>query len=197
MANKDDKLIRIYEAALEVFARYGYRRARVEDVARAVGMTKGNLYLYARNKRDLYEKAVAYALLRWQVHAQREADKLDDPILQLAAFSTKGIEYLRDDEVLKAILVDDPSAFPISPREDNFYEINRASMDILKEILRKGIAQKRFAAMDVDKVAELLYAIYVLFINKTYIKSEGETTLRMFEDGINLILHGLLPRDTA
>ena len=194
MAKKDDKLIRIYEMALTVFARYGYKRSRMEDIAQALDMTKGNLYLYAANKRDLYEKAVAYALLKWQSHAKREADKYDDPVQQLAAYSTKGIEYLQEDAVLKAILIDNPAVFPISPSEDPFYEINHASMDMLKQILRQGIAIKRFGDMDVDRVSELFYAIYTLFINKVYIKSEGETTLRMFEEGIHIVLNGLLAR---
>lgn len=194
MAKKDDKRIRIYEAALAVFARYGYKRSRMEDVAQAIDMTKGNLYLYVTNKRDLYEKAVAYALLKWQRHAKHAADQVDDPVQQLAVYSTKGIEYLQDDAVLKAILIDNPSVFPITPSEDPFYEINRASMDMLKEILRKGIERKRFSDMDVDRVAELFYSIYTLFINKAYIKSEGETTLRMFEEGINIVLNGLLAR---
>ncbi|HQP31928.1 MAG TPA: TetR/AcrR family transcriptional regulator [Deltaproteobacteria bacterium] len=194
MAKKDVKRIRIYEAALEVFARYGYRRARMEDVAEALHMTKGNLYLYVSNKRDLYEKAVAYALLKWQGHAKREADRFDDPVQKLAVYSTKGIEYLQQDPVLKAVLIDNPSVFPISPSEDPFYEINRASMDMLKEILKKGVDQKRFAAMDVDRVAELFYSIYTLFINKVYIKSEGESTLSMFEEGIGIVLNGLLAR---
>jgi len=195
MAKKDVKRIRIYEAALEVFARYGYRRARMEDVAQALDMTKGNLYLYVSNKRDLYEKAVGYALLKWQSHAKREADKFDDPVDQLAIYSTKGIEYLQQDTVLKAILIDNPSVFPISPSEDPFFEINRASMDMLKEILKKGIERKRFGDMDVDRAAELFYSIYTLFINKVYIKSEGETTLRMFEEGISIVLNGLLARN--
>lgn len=195
MVKKDVKRIRIYEAALGVFARYGYKRARMEDVAQALDMTKGNLYLYVSNKRDLYEKAVAYALLKWQSHAKREADKIDDPVQQLAVYSTKGIEYLQQDPVLKAILIDNPAVFPISPREDPFYEINRASMDMLKDILKKGVNKKRFAAMDVDRVAELFYSIYTLFINKAYIKSEGETTLRMFEEGIGIVLNGLLARN--
>ena len=64
--NREEKLATIYEAALRVFARYGYRRTRVEDIADELGMTKGNLYLYVENKRDLYEKAVAHGLSRWQ-----------------------------------------------------------------------------------------------------------------------------------
>lgn len=194
-AKKDKQRIRIYEAALAVFARYGYKRARMEDVAQALGMTKGNLYLYCAHKRDLYEKSVAHALLKWQAYAKRAADPFDDPVQQLAVYSTKGIEYLQQDEVLKAILIDNPAVFPISPSEDPFYEINRASMDVLKEILAQGIAQKRFGAFDVDRVAELFYAIYTLFINKAYIKSEGERTLKMFEEGIGIVLNGLLARN--
>ena len=49
---KKEKQEAIYEAALRVFARYGFRKTTVEDIARELGMTKGNLYLYARDKRE-------------------------------------------------------------------------------------------------------------------------------------------------
>ena len=65
MKPKED-ISTIYEAALEVFAEYGFKKATLEDIAGQLGMTKGNLYRYARNKKDLYRNTVRYALLRWQ-----------------------------------------------------------------------------------------------------------------------------------
>ncbi len=190
--NREEKLAAIYEAALRVFARYGFRRTRVEDIADELGMTKGNLYLYVENKKDLYEKAVAHGLLRWQDMVGKSIEKIEDIEEQFLVMCRKSYTYLSRDVSLRTVLINDPSIFPLSSKEDPFYEINHASMRMLRSVLEKGIAQGRFREVDVDHVTELLYSIYVMFIIKTYVKSEGKSTQKMFEQGIDIILQGLL-----
>ncbi|HNY66000.1 MAG TPA: TetR/AcrR family transcriptional regulator [Deltaproteobacteria bacterium] len=192
--NREEKLAAIYEAALRVFARYGYRRTRVEDIADELGMTKGNLYLYVENKRDLYEKAVAHGLSRWQEMVVKAIEKVDDVVEQFLVMCKKSYSYLARDVSLRTVLVNDPSVFPLSSKEDPFSEINRASMRLLSEVIRKGIRQGRFREVEVDQVAELLYSVYVMFIIKTYVKSEGKSTQKLFEQGLDIILHGLLKK---
>ena len=191
---REDKLPKIYEAALRVFAQYGYKRTRVEDVAFELGMTKGNLYLYVKNKRDLYEKAVAYGLLRWQSMVRKAIAGIDDTVEQFIAMCKKSFAYLSRDVSLRSILINDPTIFPLSRREDPFYQINRASMDLLKGILVKGIDEGKFRDVDVDHVCELLFSVYVMFIIKTYVKSEGKSTKKMFEQGLDIVVQGLIKR---
>jgi len=190
--SREEKLSAIYEAALRVFARYGFRRTRVEDIADELGMTKGNLYLYVENKKDLYEKAVAHGLLRWQDMVGKSIEKIEDIEEQFLVMCRKSYTYLSRDVSLRTVLINDPSIFPLSSKEDPFYEINHASMRMLRSVLEKGIAQGRFREVDVDHVTELLYSIYVMFIIKTYVKSEGKSTQKMFEQGLDIILQGLL-----
>lgn len=189
---RDERLERIYDASLRVFALYGFKRTRVEDIADELGMTKGNIYLYAKNKRDLYEKAVAFGLVRWQTKAVNEIMRTDDVVEQFSIYALKGLEYLMKDRDLRSVLINDPAIFPISPKEDAYLEINQASMEMLKDILRRGIREGRFNEFDVDHVARLFYSMYIMFVIKTYVKAEGQSTIRMFEEGIDLILHGML-----
>jgi AcrR family transcriptional regulator len=49
-----DRLREIVDAALDVFMRSGYRRARMADVARAAGVSPGLLYTYAETKEALF-----------------------------------------------------------------------------------------------------------------------------------------------
>jgi AcrR family transcriptional regulator len=192
--NREEKLATIYEAALRVFARYGYRRTRVEDIADELGMTKGNLYLYVENKRDLYEKAVAHGLSRWQEMVVKAIEKIEDVVEQFLVMCKKSYSYLSRDVSLRTVLVNDPSVFPLSSKEDPFYEINHASSKLLRDVLRRGVRQGRFREVDVDQVAELLYSVYVMFIIKTYVKSEGKSTQKIFEQGLDIILQGLLKK---
>jgi N-hydroxyarylamine O-acetyltransferase len=52
----------VLDAALAVFARYGYRKASMEDVARAADISRLGLYFYFASKQDLFRAAVTHAL---------------------------------------------------------------------------------------------------------------------------------------
>ncbi len=49
---------RIIEAAITVFAKKGYHRAKMTDIAKEVGVSKGTLYQYFKSKEDLFEAVV-------------------------------------------------------------------------------------------------------------------------------------------
>ncbi len=157
-------------------------------------MTKGNLYIYVRNKEDLYEKAVAYALLKWQAKVRRDVDLEQDAVRKFEVMCKRAFEYLSKDQVLRTVLMNDPSIFPITPKEDRFSEINSASMDMLKGVILEGIEKGSFRKVDVDHVTGLLFSIYVMFIIKAYVKSEGKSARAMFEQGIDIVLRGLMRR---
>lgn len=52
----------ILAAALEVFATYGFQAARLEEVAKRAGVSKGALYLYFETKADLFRAVVRDAI---------------------------------------------------------------------------------------------------------------------------------------
>ena len=70
----------IFQAALKQFARFGYQKTTMEDVAAALGMTKGNLYFYVSGKRDLYEKTVSSALQQWRETVAAAVAEVDDVV---------------------------------------------------------------------------------------------------------------------
>ncbi|MDP1758223.1 MAG: helix-turn-helix domain-containing protein, partial [Thermodesulfovibrionales bacterium] len=45
---------RILEAAMRVFSEYGYAKANMRMIAKASNISIGGLYLYFKNKEDLY-----------------------------------------------------------------------------------------------------------------------------------------------
>jgi AcrR family transcriptional regulator len=57
-----DRPAEIVAAALEVFAAYGFQAARLEEVAKRAGVSKGALYLYFETKADLFRAVVTDAV---------------------------------------------------------------------------------------------------------------------------------------
>src|SRR5437763_17218899 len=49
---------RILDAAMEMFARYGYRRASMDQVAEAAGLTRQAVYHHFQSKEALFRAAV-------------------------------------------------------------------------------------------------------------------------------------------
>ncbi len=187
----DSKLNQILEAALQVFAQYGFRQATMEQIAGRLSMTKGSLYFYCSGKEDLYNKAVAQALLRWQARVREAVEADADTVQKLVTLAIKSNEYLSEDADLRTILINDPQIQSITPSEDRYPNIGIASYGMLKQILEQGVAEGRFRAVDVEHVAGFLYSIHCMFVVKTYVKAEGQSAQEMYRAGIEVILNGL------
>src|SRR6202051_1825761 len=58
----DTRQLAVLDAAVGVFARYGYRKASMDEVARAAGGSRQGLYLQFANQEELFRKAVEHSL---------------------------------------------------------------------------------------------------------------------------------------
>jgi AcrR family transcriptional regulator len=58
----DPKVSALLDAAVGIFARFGFRKASMDDVARAAGVSRQGLYLSFANKEELFRRAVAHSL---------------------------------------------------------------------------------------------------------------------------------------
>ena len=59
MTTPDAKKTAVFEAAYDVFSKYGYRRTSMNDVAQAAGMSRPALYLLFDNKENLFRELAA------------------------------------------------------------------------------------------------------------------------------------------
>ena len=79
----EDRPTEICAAALEVFAEKGFAAAKLDEIAKRAGVSKGTLYLYFQDKADLF-RAVIRDTVAPRVAAVRElADKLELPFAQV------------------------------------------------------------------------------------------------------------------
>lgn len=69
---KDARPQELLAAALDLFVDRGFAATRLEDVARAAGVSKGTLYLYFENKQELFKAVVRDTIV--QAIGQAEDD---------------------------------------------------------------------------------------------------------------------------
>jgi AcrR family transcriptional regulator len=79
----EDRPTEICAAALEVFAEKGFAAAKLDEIAKRAGVSKGTLYLYFQDKADLF-RAVIRDTVAPRVAAVRElAEKIELPFAQI------------------------------------------------------------------------------------------------------------------
>ena len=102
-----DKRRMILDAAVRVFARQGFHRCRVSDIADEAGVAYGLVYHYFQSKDEVLDTLF---LERWDVmlEAIREVDATDEParakLLAIAGFIVDS--YRHDPDLMKVIIVE-------------------------------------------------------------------------------------------
>lgn len=77
--NKNAKLLRIREAAQQVFAEKGFEAATMQEIARKARVATGTLFLYAENKRDIVFLATMPLVEEAIARGRAEPDDLPFP----------------------------------------------------------------------------------------------------------------------
>ena len=126
---KIDVKEKIVNAALMTFSKYGYDRTRMDDVAEAAKVSKGRLYLYFKNKEELF-----YAI------SERNIAELKQ---QLSTLFT-GKENLKSS----------PENFYENFRSNNTTDLEKVFFEIIAESsrnlkLRKMLYEQRIKIFDV------------------------------------------------
>jgi AcrR family transcriptional regulator len=69
----------ILESATAVFLRYGFRKASMDDLARAAGLSRQGLYLHFATKDALFREAVLHLLATTRDHALSALSRSSEP----------------------------------------------------------------------------------------------------------------------
>ncbi|QNN22358.1 TetR/AcrR family transcriptional regulator [Planctomycetales bacterium ZRK34] len=74
---------RLAKAAFDCFARHGFKRVNLDQVAAAAGVTKGSLYSHYKSKKQLILAACEHYYTTYHQRVQREIADLIDPAERL------------------------------------------------------------------------------------------------------------------
>lgn len=154
----------ILDAALAVFAQKGFSAARMEDISRRAGVTKGTIYLYFESKEALFKALVRESLAPTIQGVIDRAQAYDGPsrdLLVLVLTTVGGFIRTSDRVVLPKIVIAEAGNFPELVR---FYreEVIDRGLGLLERIVARGIARGEFRNVDPTHVARLCIAPILL-----------------------------------
>ena len=135
----------ILEAARKVFAQKGFHEATVDDIAEAVGVAKGTVYLYYASKRDVYFAALKFGIAEMYSSLLQEVQKASTPEEKLRALIAAKLAYFDENrdffKIYYSELGNIPSAHP-SGIDSEFKSLYQEQARLVEAILREGARKK-------------------------------------------------------
>jgi len=152
----------ILDAALAVFAERGLAAARLEDIAKRAGVSKGTIYLYFANKEELFRGVVRESVISFIERGEARFAVDRDPILALDTWMEGHWRWIRSD-IFPAIHRLVNSELRDFPDLHEFYsvEVVGRAQRLVCEILERGMETGVFRRMDPLVAARMLSALMV------------------------------------
>ena len=193
---KEDRPQEITAAAFSVFAEKGYSGARVEEVAKRAGVSKGLLYLYFRTKEELFKAVVKSVFVR-RVDALLEVVETTE---------------LSSEELIRGPLLDFMKRVPGSPigiviklliaegqrHPDlvDYYWDNVVSKGLkaISRFIERGVARGEFRESAVSDLPQLILAPMMLsMIWRLIFTKRDLDTDKLMETQVDMVLAYIQP----
>lgn len=191
LKDQEDVRSQIVEGAREVFAKYGYRKTTIEDIASSVYKAKSSVYHYFGGKEDIFRAVInseaAHIFSKLRDAVRRE----ETPVEKFNAYFTTVHEGIRETVNFFRLIIDEWFAvFDFAREAKADYE--QHGIEILSGILREGNESGIFA---VDHPETSAKAIIVAFNGFWFpLGNEIRDTGESVEPFLNIILRGVLKR---
>lgn len=183
----DRKREGILGAAAAVFARKGYHRALVDEVARAAGVGKGTVYRYFSDKEDLFFSIIDQGIDRLIAAMARASRSGGCPRDSLRGIFEALAEFARENRPIVKLI------HQVEPRQrikrfERIRRQNRRILAITEAVIRRGMRSGHFRRGDAR-----LWALAAASAANSAFMTEGPRSTGSRTAGalLDLMLHGM------
>lgn len=190
---KDDVSEVILNSAKTIFARYGFKKTTMDEIAHASSKGKSSIYHYFKSKEDIFKAIV-----------EKESDVLSAAVTKAINAETTSEKKIRA-YVLTRMKVINKLTNLYSALKDEYLEqysfienvrvkYDTEEVNTIKGILKTGVEEGDFKIEDINLTAFALVTAlkgleYPLFIKNNYAKTENR-----FEGLLNVLFYGIIAR---
>ena len=185
----------ILDAAVQVFARKGFHRATIREIARTAGIAEGTIYNYFENKNDLLTAIVSQ---------MGQVTELTRQTAQLAEHATpeeildfvlrNRFELLKENRApLQALL---PQALTNQDLGRHFYQtLTLPALEVFEQVWQKQIERGNVRPFDPALMVRLFFAMFMGIVlldmlGDSMVQGDRESIIHQI---VEVVLHGILP----
>jgi AcrR family transcriptional regulator len=184
----------IIGTARELFARYGFKKTTLNDIAKVLGKTKSSIYYYFKNKDEIFQAVAYMEIAKGKEELKKVAVLQVPPDERFVFYITARISVIQS--------ISSYYNFPADVYFENYRlierlrdEINKEELLIISGILEEGTQQGLFSIENVAFTAMNILNI-LKGLEYPYMKEEKEgQRLKSEIDNLSvLFLRGMLKR---
>jgi len=188
----DTKRQAILEAAFKVVAERGYYETRVDDIATAAGVAQGTVYLYFRDKPDIYAGLLSWLMQQAGLIVHEVAARPGSVADRLRTiFETWAEGVLARPGVIALVSMENANVTGTTVKrlhETAFPQMRKLVRD-LAHLVEAGVASGEFRAVDHELAAMLCLQAF----RGTVLAARGRTSARAAADAaLDVLFNGLL-----
>lgn len=188
----EERKLQIIEAAVSVFAREGFNKARMDDIADKAGLSKGALYWYFKSK-DAIILAILDSMFSREISRIRKMVDVDLPAREmLKAYIDSVTEDLVAMKPIMPILFEFLAmAFRQKRIRKSIQKYLWDFMEVTEPVIQRGIDKGEFICVDPSETSQTLGAIFEGSILLWSYDPENINVKALIESSVNLLLEGL------
>jgi AcrR family transcriptional regulator len=182
----------ILHAAARAFARFGFKKASVEEIAKDAGVAKGTVYLACDTKEDLFYQAVHREVRAWSAEIAKLIDPRRPADQLLVEIAQAGLEYMERRPLVRELLFGQHHLV-LPEWSDRLDELRGLGRVNCAEVLKLGVKQGLFRAdLDLDEVSLILQDFMIathLFHDRG--PDKRERLARRLATGFDMLMNGI------
>jgi AcrR family transcriptional regulator len=193
MKNKIQKTGEIITAAATVFARFGYKKTTLEDIAGQLHMQKSSLYYYFGSKDEIFKHVVEFEADKVRSQLVQVLEQHEDPRSRLRHYIIRRMETLKDVSVRYGVIYDDDMLHydfieQIRRRYDR--EEHNTIRKILDDGMQSGVFHIRNSSLAATAICTAMKGLEIpLFWKKRQALADKHV-----DNMIHLLFYGLVRR---
>jgi AcrR family transcriptional regulator len=178
--------------AARAFARWGFKKTSVDDIAKAAKVAKGTVYLACESKEDLFFQVIERELHTWVSEVARIFDPNVPADELLVRMSNAGIHYLDTHPLVQDLFFGKTSEL-LPALKDRLQELRAVGSRHVSEVLQLGQRQGIFRPeVDCEAVASLLQDLQLTtYLFHNHGPDKDARILRRGAAALDLVLNGL------
>ncbi len=187
---KDQTKDKILSVASKMFARYGFQKTTVDEIAKTAHKAKGSVYYYFSSKEDLFKAVVEQeigvlklGLTRVIVDSTDATSMIRNYMMNRMILMKSAMNY---HETLKAEFLEEYEF--LSQVRENF---TRFEIELMKAVLDRGVRENTFQIKDTTATAQVIImamkAIEIPFYHQHKITEYEQTIVEL----IDILVKGL------
>lgn len=201
LREREQRRRQILKAARKVFSSNGFTKTTMEDIAREAELSPGTLYLYFKNKDELYASLSVEVLKHlldrlkhvYVKEAQNPQMRINylkqalfevyevDPLILLSLF------HLQSSEILKNLA---------PPMLTTIRDLSKQSIEIISKIFAEGVENEVFIEKHPEALSDVMWALFSGVVlweeSKRIIRNKREANSPAFDTAFEIFSRGIV-----